>query len=95
MWLFDQVASIDQEFAKMRTRRGREFVRRNTQFIRTLQDKGAVTPDLDAAVVSLALSGMIGTTAHSVYVSRSQRVEFEKLVGTLTRLWVNALGLRR
>lgn len=94
MWLFDQVASIDQAFATMRTTRGKDFVRRNTRFIRALQDSGAVDADLDAAVVSLALTGMVGRTAHSVYVSRSQRVEFEKLVATLTRLWVNALGLR-
>lgn len=93
MALFEQVAQIDDDFRTMRRNRGYAFAERSARTIRRLQEEGRADPELDPMVAALAIGGMVGRMAYSVYVL-GQKVPFEKLVQTLTRLWVNALQLR-
>lgn len=92
MALFEQVAQIDEDFRKLRRKRGQAFVKRNAELIRRLQQEGAVDSELDPRVAAHALSAMVSRSAFNVYVL-GERVAAETLVKTLNRLWINALRL--
>lgn len=92
MAVFEQVAQVDENFRRMRIERSRAFVQRNARMIRALQKSGRAAADLDPTITAHALSGMVSRMAYLVFVL-DQRIAFEKLVQTLTALWVNALKL--
>jgi AcrR family transcriptional regulator len=93
MGVLEQVAQIDENFRRLRTERADAFVRRNARMIRTLQESGRAAADLDPQITALALSVMVSRMAYSVFV-QNRRISFEKLLTTLTQLWVNALQLQ-
>jgi AcrR family transcriptional regulator len=92
MRLLEQVATIDDNFRELRRRRGALFTQRNARSIRDLQARGLADPELDPVIAARALSAMVGRIAHSVYIL-GDHIDREQLVGTLTRLWANALCL--
>jgi AcrR family transcriptional regulator len=92
MMLMEQVATIDPAFALLRRRRGQTFVDRNTGRIKQLQDEGLADPSLDAAMTSRALSSMVSRVAYTSFVLEED-FDFEIMVETLTKVWVNALKL--
>jgi AcrR family transcriptional regulator len=93
MRLLEQVATIDEDFRRLRHRRAALFVERNARSIRDLQARGLADPELDPELTARALSSMVGRTANAVFV-QGDDVDREQLVRTLTRLWANALRLR-
>ncbi|MCU1648421.1 MAG: putative HTH-type transcriptional regulator YdgC [Nocardia sp.] len=93
MALFEQVAHVDDNFRRMRVERGRAFVQRNARLIRELQESGQAAADLDPMITAHALSSMVSRMAYTVFV-QNQRISFEKLVTTLTQLWINGLQLK-
>ena len=82
----------DAPRGELRRKRGAAFVRRDAKMIRRLQESGRGDPDLDRLVAALALSGMVGRIAYSLF-SPGERIPFERLVTTLNQLWANALNL--
>jgi AcrR family transcriptional regulator len=92
MRLLEQVATIDEDFRKLRLRRAALFAERNARSIRDLQARGLADPELDPELTARALSAMVGRTANAVYV-QGEAADREQLVQTLTRLWANALRL--
>lgn len=92
MRLLEQVATIDEDFRKLRLRRATLFAERNARSIRDLQARGLADPELDPELTARALSAMVGRTANAVYV-QGEAADREQLVQTLTRLWANALRL--
>lgn len=93
MALFEQVSQVDENFRQLRLERAKAFAQRNAKMIRGLQEAGQVSPDLDPLVTAHALSGMVSRMAYLVFVL-NHRISFERLVTTLTQLWVNALQLK-
>jgi AcrR family transcriptional regulator len=95
MALLEQVASIDPAFRELRGRRSEVFVRRNARGIADLQQRGIADPVLDPMLTSQALSSMVSRVAYRVFVPGvgEERVDFEHVVDTVTRLWANALRL--
>lgn len=93
MALMEQVATIDDDFREQRRRRGVEFSRRNAKLIARLQKEGLADPELDPYLASSALSAMVSRMAYTTYVL-GEGVRLERLVATLTRLWVSALRLQ-
>lgn len=93
MAVFEEVALVDEEFRRLRIARSRAFVQRNAKMIRELQESGQASADLDPVITAQALSVMVSRMAYSAFVHH-QRIAFEKLVRTLTQLWVNALQLK-
>ena len=92
MGLLEQVAQVDPEFRKFRTRRADAFIRRNAGGIADLQARGIADPDVDPLLASRALSGMVSRLAYSAFtLDEAEGVGFEALVSTVTRLWANAL----
>lgn len=90
--LMEQVAAVDPEFMKLRQERSEAFIRRNASFIRRLQRDGLADPELDADLAAGGLSQMVSRMANRAFV-QGRSVPFEKLVGTTTRLWANALRI--
>jgi AcrR family transcriptional regulator len=93
MALLEQVATVDDDFLRLRLERSDAFVSRNAKAIRRLQRDGLADPELDPDLTALAISTMVSRTAYAVFVLRHKRIGFERLVRTLTRLWVNALRI--
>jgi AcrR family transcriptional regulator len=90
--LFEQVANIDDDFKEAERRRAKEFALQNAEIIQRLQDEGRADPEVDPLIAAHALSAMIRSTAFIVYVLGEQ-IPFEDLMGTLNRLWGNALRI--
>jgi len=92
MRLFEQLAQVDPQFRELRRKRAREFARRSARTISRLQEQHRADADIDPYYAALALGGMVGRMAHTVYVD-GERVAFEALLTTVTDLWVNALRI--
>lgn len=95
MALMEQVAQIDDDFRRLRLRRARAFAARNARAIARLQQRGLADPELDPKLAAHALSGMVSRMAYLRYVLRLDAASLDTLTRTVTRLWVNALGIRR
>jgi AcrR family transcriptional regulator len=92
MRVLEQVATIDDTMRDLRRARGRAFAERNARSIRDLQQRGIADPGIDPLLAATALGSMVGRMAYSTYVM-GEKWKREELVTTLTRLWVNALGI--
>jgi AcrR family transcriptional regulator len=95
MHVFEDVAAINDRFRAMRLERSQAFWSRNTRAIRRLQARGLADPELDAEAAAIVLSTMVSRMAYGVFAVGAIPITPELLVDTVTRLWVNALGLRR
>jgi len=95
MALMEQVAQIDPDFRRLRLRRARAFGERNAQAISRLQQRGLADRELDPQLAADALSGMVSRMAYLRYVLGFGTASPETLARTLTRLWVNALGITK
>ncbi|WP_051166127.1 TetR/AcrR family transcriptional regulator [Amycolatopsis orientalis] len=92
MALLDQVANIDPAFQRLRRRRAQAFIDRNARGIAELQKRGLADPELDPELTSRALSMMVSRVAFSTLaLDEGGPPDFDHLVGTLTRIWANAL----
>ncbi|MFE5705406.1 TetR/AcrR family transcriptional regulator [Rhodococcus koreensis] len=95
MGLLEEVALVDPVFGELRQRRADAFVSRNARNIADLQKRGIADPDLDPDVTARALSAMVSRTAYRYFAASRgrKRVNFDKLVETMTRIWANALQI--
>jgi AcrR family transcriptional regulator len=92
MGLFEQVSQVDEDFRALRVERANAFVQRNAKMIRELQDEGVADAGLDPLLTAHALSAMVSRMAFVAYVQKVP-MPFERLVETLNRIWIKALGL--
>ena len=63
--------------------------------IRELQERGIADPELDPTAAAAALSGMVSRMAYQTFVVGGEPIDIDMMVDTATRLWVNAIGVRR
>lgn len=106
MVVFDQVAATDPNFRRLRRERTELFVRRNARRIADLQSRGLADPELEPEKAASALSAMVSRMAYHYFTlddadmwsddvsAGEKQANFDGLVFTATRLWVNAIGLR-
>ena len=95
MAVMEQVTSICDDFRVHRTRSAQAYVRANTQAVERLQAAGRADPGLDPKQTARSLSTMVSRSAFVSFVLEEETAEqIDVLVCTLTRLWINALGLR-
>lgn len=92
MLLLEQVATIDPEFRKLRVARAQAFAERNARRIRWLQEHGYADPTLEPSTTARALSSMISRVAYYALALESNW-DMELMTQTLTKLWLNALGV--
>jgi AcrR family transcriptional regulator len=92
MALLDQVAQIDDDFRRLRLKRADAMARRNAKAIARLQAQGLADPTLDPLATAHALNAMVSRMANLVFV-HGEKIRFESLLATLTKLWANALRI--
>ena len=97
MALMEQVgADRSEDFRRLRLRRARVPLGNATRR-RSRACRGAASPirRLDPRLAAHALSGMVSRMAYLRYVLGFGKASPETLARTLTRLWVNALGITK
>jgi len=92
MAVIEQFGTFNEELRSIRRERMMSFVQRIETSIVELQRQGIADPELEPHYAAVALTGMVGRFAHSVYVL-DEPLEFEAVVWHATRLWANALRL--
>jgi hypothetical protein len=83
----------DEDLAALRLERTEAFLARNARAISRLQRAGLADPSLDPDLASLALSTMVSRSAYVTFAVGRPSASAGQLAATLTRLWVNALGI--
>lgn len=92
MALFEQVTTLDPEVRVLRQAARERMVGRVRHSIEQLQAEGLVAADLDAEYSAHALVAMVNGLVHYWLVLGAD-FDQDRLVGTMTRLWAQALGL--
>jgi AcrR family transcriptional regulator len=92
MALFEQVTTFDPEVRALRQAARERMVGRVRHSIEALQADGLVAPDLDAEYSAHALVAMVNGLVHYWLVLGGD-FEADRLIGTMTRLWAQSLGL--
>lgn len=95
MALLEDMAAIDEDFLHLRRERTEAFVARNARAIRRLQKKRLADAELDPEIAALAISSMVSRTAYAAFVWGRDRgaTDFDAVLRTMTRLWLNALRI--
>jgi AcrR family transcriptional regulator len=94
MAVLEQVSTINDDFRDLRRRRNAAFIKRNARSIARLQAEGRADPHLDPVIAARGVTGMVSRLAYQAFILK-ERMPFEQLVLTSTRLWVNALQIRQ
>lgn len=93
--VLEEVSGNSPAFRERRRQRGLVFAERNARQIQRLQELGLADPELDATAAAGALSGMVSRMAYHAFAAGDADTDMDDLVFTATRLWANAIGLRR
>lgn len=93
MAVLEEFATVNEGFRAIRIRRAVAFSERNARAIERFQEKGIADPELDAYLAAHSLSGMVSRAAYQAFVLKTSTDDMDTLVRTLTRLWLNALGI--
>ena len=89
----EQAARLDTEVGATRARRQRDDTRLVAKSIRALQRHGLADPELDPTVAAAALGAMTYRFGELWLAQGGIDCDFETGVDTITRLYINALGL--
>ncbi|MEU1548291.1 helix-turn-helix domain-containing protein [Nocardia sp. NPDC005745] len=95
-WLIaviDETALRDDHVRQLKLRLRDLFLRRNEAGIRRLQEQGVIDQDLDAAIASAALGGMVEHFTQMWFV-HGVTFDHEEAIRTLNVLWAQAIGLK-
>lgn len=91
--VIEQAARVDHDFRRSSEERRGVNSRQVADSIRRLQERGLADSRLDAAVAAVALGAMTSGFAELWLAEGQIEADFEAAVDTVTRLFVNALGL--
>jgi AcrR family transcriptional regulator len=95
MGVIEEVSRYDDYVNDARTKRQKHFAERAEQSIRRLQHDGAADPELDPEIAAVALGSMVARFAELWLVEEWNRYDFDRAAEQVTRLWANAIGLKR
>ena len=95
MALMEQVAQIDSDFRRTPAAPGPRVRRAQRAGDLEAAATGLADRELDPQLAADALSGMVSRMAYLRYVLGFGTASPETLARTLTRLWVNALGITK
>lgn len=92
--VIEQVAILNEDFRRARLEIRREFRDRIERGIRRMQSQGEVDEALSARVAAEAITSMLSNFAY-VTLTLAEHYDEDEAVATLTRIWVDGIGLRR
>jgi AcrR family transcriptional regulator len=94
MRVIEEVTSINDEFRRARTARAQPYMNGNAATILALQKAGKADPGVDPLIAGRSLSIMVSRAAYVTFVLEAEGpASIDCLARTLTRLWINALGV--
>jgi AcrR family transcriptional regulator len=93
MSVIHQVSTIDPEVRTTRLQRQNAFAKAIERRILQLQEAGDADPEVDPAYAAQALGGMVAHFADHLF-NTDNAFDLETATEQLTRIWVNALGMR-
>jgi len=94
MSVIEEVTSINDEFRRVRTARAQPYMNGNIATILALQKTGRADPGIDPKIAGRSLSIMVSRAAYVTFVLEEEGPSStDCLARTLTRLWINALGI--
>jgi AcrR family transcriptional regulator len=91
--VIEQASRLDEQLAATRAKWQRDDSARVAASISQLQRHGLADPDLDPTVAAAALGAMTHRFAELWLAHQGSDADFETGVDTVTRLFINALGL--
>ncbi|UGQ12437.1 TetR/AcrR family transcriptional regulator [Yinghuangia sp. ASG 101] len=95
MRVIHQVATIDAEVRETRLQRQDAFARAIERRIRRLQETGLADPEVDASYAAQALGGMVAHFAEYLFnTDNAFGFDLDTATEQLTRIWMNAVGMR-
>jgi AcrR family transcriptional regulator len=95
MRVIHQVATIDKDVWRIRFERQDAFAHAIERRVQTLQEEGAADPGVEPYYAAQALGGMVAYFAELLFNGREPvAITPDRAVDELTRIWVNALGIR-
>jgi AcrR family transcriptional regulator len=92
MATLEQVATFNDDVRRMRLELRGRFVNRNAKAIARWQEAGLADPDIDPRYAANALGTMVDRFTYTWFVL-GEPFEDELAIETLTRLWLQALGI--
>ena len=92
MATLEQVATFNDDVRRMRLELRGRFVNRNAKAIARWQEAGLADPDIDPRYAANALGTMVDRFTYTWFVL-GEEFEDELAIETLTRLWLQALGI--
>lgn len=94
MRVIEEVTNINERLLHARTARAQSYIARNVEVVTKLQAEGRADPALDPLIAGRTLSVMVSRAAYVTFVLEEEGQDsIGPLAETLTRLWVNALGV--
>jgi AcrR family transcriptional regulator len=94
MGVIEQVSRYDEHVRASRLARHKQYNKQVADSIRQLQRHGLADPNLDPAIAAAGLGSMTSRFAEMWLVQGFVDCRFEQAVEQITRLFVNALGLK-
>jgi AcrR family transcriptional regulator len=93
MGVIEQASRYDPFVNAARMASQKHFAERSERAIKRWQSEGHADPDLNPALAADALGAMIARFAEMWLTQGYREYDFDEVVGQLSRLWSNALGL--
>jgi len=88
---FEQVATINEEFGRLRTKVQQMFTKRIAIAIDHWQQAGLVSPEVDPQIAAFALGSMTDRFAYAWLAQGTPTFDFEQAIETVNFLWLHAL----
>jgi len=98
MAIIEQVSTFNDDIHKIRESRAQQTMSRTERSIRRLQADGFADPDLDPHLSAVALTSMLSRFAYlwmGADAGPDYEFDLDAAVDGLTRLWANAIGLKK
>ena len=95
MGVIEEVSRYDSFVNEARMRRQKHFAERAEASVRRLQAEGAADLEIDPEIAAAALGSMIARFAELWLVEGWANYEFDHAAEQVTKLWANAIGLRK
>lgn len=93
MGVIEQASRVDAHVNAARMASQRHFAERSERAIKRWQSEGQADPRLNPALAADALGAMIARFAELWLTQGYREYDFDEVVGQLSLLWSNALGL--
>lgn len=93
MATLEQVVTFNEEIRQLRKEIRKPFLERNIRAIKRWQRSGIADPELDPEYAATALQAMVDRFMY-IWMVLEEPFDEERAVKTVTRMWMQALGIR-